>query len=324
MEGKIRLSLPRVTSRRYRHDSKLPHRLNKRTTAAIAASALFAGFVQVSSTQTPQPGQVASSRTEDIALYVGISKQLARLRELASRPTPQNEADRMWLHQDILEAVTAGSLQVDATTAQIDFEITRVNALRSSLADSRDRTVNRLNLAGLIAGGSLGTLSSGLQLSQSQTHNSSLIGISAGALTSGFGLAGIRAQHGHSHVLTTRSNMLAELFGREALPDSRYPPAIEAFLDQVPPASIDGRTRRAHLIAAWVADERIDLPQSSSGQQQVERLTSRPAQGIEESIDDLETRVSMLADLRATISLMKQDLARLLLSLPKAEAGQPY
>jgi hypothetical protein len=32
----------------------------------------------------------------------------------------------------------------------------------------------------------------------------------------------------------------------------------------------------------------------------------------------------MLADLRATISLMKQDLAGLLLSLPKAEAGQRY
>ena len=265
-----------------------------------------------------------SNKTDQIALYVGISKQLARLRDLSSQPTPENSADRMWLHQDILEAVTAGSLQVDAAVAQIDFEISSVNALRGSLSDARDRVVNRLNLAGLVAGGSLGTISSGLQLSESQARSSALIGISAGVLSSGFALAGIRAQKGRSQVFSSRSNMLAELFGREALPGSRYPEAIRAFLDQVPPGATDARSRGAHLVAIWVAERKIGSPLTATGQGEIDRVTSRPAQSLDQSIDDLDNRASMLADLRATISLMKQDLASLMLSLPKAEAGQPY
>ena len=265
-----------------------------------------------------------STNPEPTALCVGVSDRLARLRALSTRASPENTAARMWLHEDILEAVTAGSMQLDATIAQIDFEISSVNALRSSLTDARDRAVNRLNLAGLIAGGGLGTLSSGLQLSQAQAHNSTLIGISAGVLSSAFALAGIRAQRGRLRVLTTNSNMLAELFGREALPGSRYPDGIEMFLDQVPSGAEDSQTRRQRLIAAWVAEQRIEPLSTATGRQAVDRITSRPSQPIRQSIEDLDNRAAMLADLRATISLMKQDLAGLLRSLPKAEAGEPY
>ncbi|MBV9677151.1 MAG: hypothetical protein JO185_12520, partial [Acidobacteriaceae bacterium] len=113
----------------------------------------------------------------------------------------------MWLHQQILEAITAGSLQVDAAVAQIDYEISNVNALKASLTDSRDRSVNRLNIAGLIIGGGLGAVSGGLALSQSQAHNSTLAGIAAGALSSGFALAGVRVQKGRSKILFSNSNM---------------------------------------------------------------------------------------------------------------------
>lgn len=230
----------------------------------------------------------------------------------------------MWLHQDILEAVTAALLQLDATVAQIDFEISNVNALRDSLGDARDRVVNRFNLAGLVAGGSIGTVSSGLQLSQTQAHNSALLGISAGVLSSGFALADLRAQHSGSRIFSAKSNMLAELFGREPLPDSRYPQSVEEYLNQVPTDAADLRSRGAHLIAAWVAEQRIESPLTAVGKQTIDRVTSRPSQAIRQNIDDLDKRATMLADLRATMSLMKRDLATLLLSLPKAEVGEHY
>jgi hypothetical protein len=221
---------------------------------------------EVADGQSISAADDAPNKPDQIALYVGISKQLARLRDLSIQPTPENSADRMWLHQDILEAVTAGSLQVDATIEQIDFEISSVNAFRGSLSDASGRIVNRLNLAGLVAGGSLGTVSSGLQLSQSQAHSSALIGISAGVLSSGFALAGIRAQKGRSQVFSSRSNMLAELFGREALPGSQYPEAVEAFLNQVPLGATDTRSRGAHsLPSRWRNEEQSrPLPQRVS------------------------------------------------------------
>ncbi|MBV9039021.1 MAG: hypothetical protein JO182_31335 [Acidobacteriaceae bacterium] len=227
----------------------------------------------------------------------------------------------MWLHQQILEAITAGSLQVDAAVAQIDYEISNVNALKASLTDSRDRSVNRLNIAGLIIGGGLGAVSGGLALSQSQAHNSTLAGIAAGALSSGFALAGVRVQKGRSKILFSNSNMLAKFFGRPALPDSQYPQIVTVFLNQVPPGSTNTMPRKAQLIASWMAEGKMDSPHSKTGRNQIERVTSRPSEGIQQSIDDLDNRASMLADLRATISLIKQHLAAMLLSLPHAEAG---
>jgi hypothetical protein len=324
LSGQIGLSLPHLASQRYGDDSKFLDNLS----SAVIATAMIVGLcigscVEMCGQAPPSPG-VLANKPDAIAFCVGISNQLARLRELSIRPTAENSADRMWLHQDILEAVTAGSLQIDAMIAQIDFEIMNVNALRGSLADSRDRTVNRYNLAGLIAGGGLGTVSSGLQLSQSQSRNSAFLGMSAGVVSSGLALAGIRAQRGGSRMFPTKSNMLAQLFGREPLPNSRYPQLVEDYLNQVPADATDARSRGNHLIAAWVAASRIESPLTTAGTQQIDRLTSRPSQSLEQRIDDLDNRASMLADLRATISLMKQDLASLLLSLPKAEAGQPY
>jgi hypothetical protein len=324
LEGQIGLSLSRLAAQRYGDGSKLVDDLKVTITAAAMAAILCFWGPFPARGQAVPASDIVRSNTDNIALYVGISNELARLREVSIHPTPENSSDRMWLHQHILEAVTASFLELDATVAQIDFEISNVNALRYSLGDARDRVVNRFILAGLVAGGGLGTVSSGLQLSQTQAHNSTLLGISAGALSSGFALAGLHAQHGGSRVFSAKSNMLAELFGREPLPDSRYPQSVEEFLNQVPTHATDLRSRGAHLIAAWVAEERIESPLSAAGKQTVDRVTSRPSQGIHQNIDDLDKRATMLADLRATMLLMKRDLATLLLSLPKAEVGEPY
>ena len=312
--------MPRFASRKCTHDSKHPQFAPPASILHIAV--LVCCALAQTATGQSTPGPQKSSKPAAVALYVGISHQLEQLRELSRRPDAQNLADRMWLHQRILEDVTAGSLQVDATVAQIDYEVSGVNALRSSLTDARDRKVNRLNLASLIVGGSLGALSGGLALNQRQAHNSTLAGISAGVLSSGLALAGIRAQQGSSEVLSIQSNMLAQVLGRPALPDSQYPQVVAAFLNQPVPEAVDGISRKARLISRWTAADRIDRF-SAGKNDRIDRLTSQPSLAIRQSIDDLDNRAAMLADLRATISLMKQDLAGLLLSLPKAEAGMP-
>jgi hypothetical protein len=214
----------------------------------------------------------------------------------------------------------ATSLQVDATIAQIDNEISRANEVRSYLADRRDRVVNRVNLLSVIVGGGVGATSSGLQLSSTLTRPAAGVGIGAGTLSASLALVGLHAQKGGSRPFNFQSNMLAEFFERPALPDSRYPATIWTFLNEAAPGSPDGVTREQQLLQTWVEVKRID---SLASADKIRRLTSQPAERIELTIDDLEDRAAMLQDVRARISFLKRDLGLLIAALPDVRVTLP-
>jgi hypothetical protein len=220
------------------------------------------------------------------------------------------------LRQQISEKVLAASLQIDATTAQIDNEIAQANELRGLLANRRDRTVNRANLFSVVIGGGLGAGSSALQLASGQARPASVVGIAAGVLSSGLAVSGILAQKGIKRVFDFDSNMLARLFERPALPDSDYAAIIWSFLNEVAPTDADHITRKERLIRTWIQVKRIDQPSTAAGKDKIERVTSRPAEKMRLTIDDLEDRAAMLEDVRAKLSFLKRDLASLVLSLP--------
>lgn len=214
----------------------------------------------------------------------------------------------------------AASLQVDATIAQIDNEISRANELRGFLSDRRDATVSRANLLSILIGGGLGATSSGLQLSSTLEKPAAAVGIASGTLSASLALAGIRAQKGHTSQFDFNSNMLAEFFDRPALPDSRYSATIWTFLNQNPANSPASLTRKEQLLQTWVTVKRID---SLSSADKIDRLTSQPSELLQLTIDDLEDRAAMLQDVRARISFLKRDLGNLLTSLPAVDASIP-
>jgi hypothetical protein len=148
-------------------------------TFAVAASA------QTVASRTPPPPP------ESTAELIKVSSEIQQLKELSAVATPVDRWQILWLHQHITEQVMAASLQVDATTAQIDNEIARANEIRGFLADRRDHAVSRTNLLGVLVGGTVGATSSGLQLSSSLTKPAAGVGIAAGTLSAGLALAGI-------------------------------------------------------------------------------------------------------------------------------------
>ena len=77
--------------------------------------------------------------SESIAQLIQVSAELKQLQKLSTSTAPADRWQILWLHQHISEQVMAASLQVDATTAQIDNEIARANEVRGYLADRRDR-----------------------------------------------------------------------------------------------------------------------------------------------------------------------------------------
>jgi hypothetical protein len=277
---------------------------------------LILAAVAISLLPGAQAQQVHASNSQNLdatARLIEVQPDLLRLREYASGNKPGDRWQILWLHQHIYERIMAASLLVDATTAQIDNEIVSANEVRGYLSDRRDRIVNRANLLGVIIGGGLGATSSGMQFSSSLDKPGAAVGIGAGALSAGFGVAGIHAQRGTSSRFDFKSNMLAELFDRPVLPDSHFPDTIASFLNEIPQNNSSGLTRKEQLIQTWIQVKRID---SLSDTEKIDHVTSQPSELLKLSIDDFEDRAAMLADLRARISFLKRDLGALLASLP--------
>lgn len=113
---------------------------------------MFACVLSVAA-QTCLRGQTQQSAPENTAQLIGASSEIRKLGEISGSADAADKWQILWLHQRISEKVTAASLQVDATIAQIDNEIARANELRGFLSDRRDRVVSRANLWGAIIGG---------------------------------------------------------------------------------------------------------------------------------------------------------------------------
>jgi len=274
---------------------------------------VFATISLAGTAQTPKSGQSTLPTAESTAELVGVTPDVTQLRKLSGSAVSEDRWQILWLHQHIYERVTSVSLQVDATIAQIDNEIARANEVRSYLADRRDRMVNRLNLLSVIVGGGLGATSSGLQLSSNLSKPASAVGITGGTISAGLAVAGIRSQKGTTSQFDFDSNMLAEIFGRPALANSRYPATVWAFLSEPAPNSPTASTRKQQMIETWIEVKRID---SLASAEKIERLTSQPSELLKLTIDDFEDRAAMLQDVRARISFLKRDLGDLLASLP--------
>ncbi len=250
---------------------------------------------------------------ENTAELIKVSSEIKQLEKLSTSTADADRWKILWLHQHITEQVMAASLQVDATLAQIDNEVSRANEVRGYLADRRDHAVSRANLLSVLIGGTVGATSSGLQLSSNLTKPAAGVGIGAGTLSAGLALAGIYEEKGRTSEFDFESNMLAEFFDRPTLPNSRYPETIWIFLNQTSPTGPAGLTREQQLLQTWVQVRRID---SLSSTGKIDRLTSQPSQNLKLTIDDFEDRAAMLQDVRARISYLKRDLGGLLASLP--------
>jgi hypothetical protein len=180
------------------------------------AASLLAFSVTVAAQAPSKDVQTKQTDMESVEGLVGVSSEVSRLKELAtSRGSVGGHVDRweiLWLHQQISERIMAASLQVDATIAQIDNEISIADEVHGYLSDRRDRTVNRANLLGILLGGGLSATSSVLQLSTNLNEASAAVDIAGGSASVGFALVGIHAQKGGSARFDFNSNMLAEFF----------------------------------------------------------------------------------------------------------------
>jgi hypothetical protein len=110
--------------------------------------------------------------------------------------------------------VTAASLQVHATTGQIDSEIADTKEPENYLSGRRDSKVHLLNLINLGIGGTLGTASSALG---GTVHDraSAVTGVVAGGAAA---LSSCACSENRRKYCRRRANMLSEVFDRPPAP----------------------------------------------------------------------------------------------------------
>lgn len=93
-----------------------------------------------------------------------------------------------------------------------------------------------------------------------------------------------------------------------------YPPFVLEYLQSVPQGEDPGRgTRLEQLRKDWEDAGRLPLSNSAQRRRKIEALVSSGEPNLRVSIDDLTDRLAMLSDVRSRVSLIKRDLASLVI-----------
>ncbi len=254
-----------------------------------------------------------SSGAQEAAREIGVVQlleHLYRLPESQRCAGPSATLEAFMLRQEITEAVLATSLDVDRVSAEIDDEIAQITAIRNDLKSRRDRALKIDNIADIITNGGIGLIGSFLALRESTAKSGDLVSAFAGGASTLLSIIGIRKERGGETSFDARTNMLAKLFDRPLKRHSDFPEGVWSYLNTQPPSEQGKGARIAELKTEWIKADLID--NTPKGQRKIDLLTDSGNQPAKLSIDLLKDRITMLADLRSQIFLMKHDLSKLI------------
>ena len=269
-----------------------------------------------------------SLEAAQVAEEIGVAPLLKRLERLPGGPPADGSSmslESLAVRQEITERVLSTSLDIDSVNAIIDSELEQIRSIRSDLQSQRDKAQNIINMASIVTGGAFGTVTAALQFKPSTVNLGNGIGVAGGAGSVLLSIVGIRKQGGGRRSLGDSPRMLARFFGRqpdltEVIP-SVYPEEVWSYLDSSTPSKPNIGTRREQLMAKWRSEGRIEQDASPKSQRRIESLSSNISQGRRLGINELNDRVAMLLDVRATISLMKRGLSEILRGLCVANSN---
>jgi hypothetical protein len=276
---------------------------------------LASSFVTAQSGQQPSD-PYAEANAEQVAKIMGLSdlvhdaKALRAQTPCGVRPTIEEIAMR----QEITETVVVNSLEVDGVLAELNNEQARLSELSSALQARRDHGLNLLNIANLVTGTGVGIGVNALQFSSATANIGNGLGVGSGIGSTVLSIMGIRRQRGPLAPVGRVPNMLAPLFNRRPELNTYYSPNVMAYLHSVP----TGRTQTSRLdqlMAEWAQVGRVEQTGSPKAEKKLAKLTSSSEDKVKVSIDEITDRSAMLADVAGSVSLMKRDLAALMMSL---------
>lgn len=241
--------------------------------------------------------------------YLQLKNQIP-LEQRAATPKLQS------LRQDITDLVLTTMLEVQSVNAKINLEIAQGDDVRNYLEDKRDRAAKYNAIANIVAGTVSNVIGVALQTPPKWPElPGEVVELVGGTGQTGFGTLALMQQDGGKHALPTRANMLAKLFDRTVSPQAEFPPNIWAYLNS--PVEGSSISKRNQLIQGWKTVGLLPDTKRGGYTRQVELLTGTAGSNYHLTIDLIQDRAIMLADLRAVLTQMDSNLLELMLFIKK-------
>jgi len=309
--------------------------------ALLAAASTWPMAAQTQPTNTQQETGGSAIRelplspeAAQIAEGIGVVPLLDELGREHAAGSPTS-LESLAVRQEITEKILAASLDIDSVNAIIDSEVDQLRSIRADLQAKRDKAQNIINIASIVTGSAFGAVTSALQFKPSTVNLGNGIGVAGGAGSVVLSLIGIHKLGGGRRALGDSPRMLARFFGRqpaamEAIP-SVYPDEVWSYLNSPAPGQLSPSpsnsaqsnivTRREQLIAKWRAEGRIQQDTSPKSERRLESMSGNISQARKLNISDLDNRVAMLLDVRASVSQMKRGLSEIVRALSDAKSS---
>ena len=266
-----------------------------------------------------------SPEASQVANDINVTALMSRLydeRVRNGKPT----ADTLAIRQEIMERVTAASLDVDSVNAVIGFEIENVRAVHGRLQAKRDKAQNLINIASIFGAGVAGVVGTAMQFSTRTANLGNAIGVAGGTGSVVLSLMGLEQQGGRSD-LGNSPRILSRFSGHTpAAPEevsSVFPADVWRYLNSLPTDKPgNSLSRRELLMTKWQKEGKADQEGLLKSEEKLKAQGLLGKQPPKLTISELDDVQAMLLDISASVSLIKRDLSEILRSLAVVETNR--
>jgi hypothetical protein len=252
----------------------------------------------------------------EVASLIGVQSAVGQLSHKEGQSTSDSATLRHRLF--VVRRVFTTALDIRTAVDVLDYQIAYEYDALGRMTRGRDQVIAftnninfyQLNILAIIIDGPLG-LSGNPRWVRASNMLNIVSGLAVGSLA---GLT-VLEQHGGSRPIPAHTNMLAETLGLSPPTEYRFSPEVWKFINSVPPASTDGRTRVEQLRGVW-KEVKGTYPNVDKASVREKVSVYGPAhKKHSESIKLVKRRLNMLYDVQGLVGLFDNGLDELLRSV---------
>lgn len=287
----------------------------KRKSLALASATLLAflpGTVVFADSELTQHAHEAAS-------LMGIEEQVNRLIELKKNgKLDGDDPEALDLQLTLVRKIMTTGLQLRSASAKFDKEITFEQQALDKLERQRDFAVSLITNANFLQLSILSTIIDG-PLEQTKNRHMILDGnrlnIVSGLTVGALAVLALCLQRGGTRPSKPEANLLGQILGLEPPESEKLPPILWNFLNSPAPGVATDLTRRRQLTEYWQTAKVLPINiKNTATVEQVSAFGARHRQRCE-TIKLINTRITMLFDLRAMCDSLNTGLVELLQAL---------
>lgn len=247
--------------------------------------------------------------TRELAEALELMPLLREVNEPSGTLSPERKSE---IRQQILETVLESYFDVASVQGEAEKERGDLEALRQTLIDKRDHSIEVNNAVNFIASGTLNTIGSVLGFAKNALpFPGNLNQMLSGVVSTGMSTYSLKQASGGKTRGSGSPTIVAELFGRPVDRRTTYPESVWRFLHS---RSLDHPecTRVEQLEKYWISRDWLEPHGSKKEQAKLDLVCGVESARKAMTIDDLTDQINIISDISAVSSLMAHHLRDLL------------